>query len=356
MSDQLPPAPPPPPEDPNQPPYGQQPPPYGQQPPYGGQQQPGQQPPYSQSGQSGQQGQPGPPPYGQPPYGQQPYGQPPYGQQQGYPQYPGGADPYGQMVREPEVQIDVHGLRPQKRWTVLIRLILAIPQLIVMFFLGLAGLVVLIIGWFAALFTGQLPTGMREFLIGILQYQTRVYGYLYLMVDEYPPFAFFEAPGYPIQVDVPPPTRLNPAAVFFRIILMIPGWIVTSVLQEGAAVIAFFVWIIMLFTGRQPEQAFGATSAMLRYETRFAAFSGMLTPTQPKGLFGDLPGASDTGERRSPTRPLFLSSGARTLLIVMIVIGAIAFVLNNVFSNSNNDNWNSDRAPYTVSQQVSQHR
>jgi hypothetical protein len=149
-------------------------------------------------------------------------------------------------------------------------------------------------------------------------------------------------------VEIPEPTRLNPAAVFFRLILMVPGWIVTSVVQQGAFVVSIFVWVIMLFTGRQPEPAFGAASAMLRYETRFAAFTGMLTPTQPKGLFGDLPGPS-TAERRSPTRPLFLSSGARTLLVVMIVIGVIAIVTNNIATGNNS--WSSSsKAPHTLSQ------
>jgi hypothetical protein len=221
---------------------------------------------------------------------------------------------------------------------VLIRFILAIPQIIILYFLLIAGFFVVIVGWFAALFTGRLPIGIRDFLIGILQYQVRVHGYLLLLVDEYPPFAFFEAPGYPIQVEVPEPTRLNPAAVFFRLILMFPGWIISSVVMEGWAVIAFFVWVIMLFTGRQPEPVFGATSAAMRYTTRFTGFSEMLTPTQPKALFGELtgPGAAPepAGDRRSPTRPLFLSSGARTLLIVMIVLGVIAYATNNWWWNN----------------------
>lgn len=321
MSDQLPPAPPPPPEDPNQPPYGRQP-PYGQPPP--GQQQP----PYGQQ----------PPPYGQP-YGQQGYPQ--------YPQYPGGNDPYSGLRREPEVQLDVHGLRPQRRWTVLIRLILIIPQLIILTFLGIAAFFTLIVGWFAALFTGRLPLGIRDFLIGILKYQTRIYAYLYLMVDEYPPFAFFDAPEYPVQIEVPEPTHLNPAAVFFRLILMVPGWIITSVVQQGAVVVAFFIWVIMLFTGRQPEPAFGAAAAVLRFETRFAAFSGMLTPTQPKALFGDAQQAP-VGDRRSPTRPLILSGNARVLLIVMIVIGVIAYITNNWWTSSSSSN--SLKAPHTLSQ------
>src|SRR2546423_3782920 len=167
MSDNLPPAPPPPPDSPDQPSYGQQ------------------------------------PGYGQP---GQPYGQRP---DYGYPQYPAGGDLYGSPQREAEVQLDVHGLRPQQRWTVLIRLILAIPQLIILYFLWLAGFFVLIVGWFAALFTGQLPEGIRGFLIGILRYQVRVPAYLFLRVDENPPFPFFAAPTYPIQIEVPAPTRLN---------------------------------------------------------------------------------------------------------------------------------------------------
>jgi hypothetical protein len=277
MSDQLPPAPPPPPDSPDQPPYGRA------------------------------------------PYGQTPYG----------------ADPYGGLRAEPQLQLDVHGLRSQKRWTVLIRVILALPQLIVLYFLLLATFFVMIVGWFAALFTGRLPDGIREFLTGVLRYQVRVHGYLLLLVDEYPPFVFFDAPDYPIQVEVPPATRLNRAAVLFRVILMIPAWIVSGVVLEGWGVIAFFVWLIMLFTGRQPEPVFGATSAALRYETRFLAYAGMLTPTYPKGLFGEVPGVED---RRSPTRPLLLSSGARVLLIVLIVLGAIAAI----WSGSGNNTWSDD--------------
>lgn len=269
---------------------------------------------------------PPPPPDFQPPYGQQP-GQP-YGQHPGYgyPQYPAGGDLYGSPQREAELQLDAHGLRPQQRWTVLIRLILAIPQLIILYFLWVAGFFVLVVGWFAALFTGQLPEGIRDFLIGILRYQVRVHGYLFLLVDEYPPFVFFDAPDYPIQIEVPPPTRLNPLAVLFRLILIIPAAIISGVVMDGAIVVSIVVWVMMLFTGRQPEPAFGATSAGLRYQMRFLAFTGMLTPTYPKGLFGE-PGA--TADRTSPTHPLLLSSSARTLLIVMIVLGVLVAIFGN---------------------------
>jgi len=318
MSDQLPPAPPPPPEDPSQPPYGQP----------------------SQPSQ--------PPPYGQP---SQPY-EHPYGQRPGpgypqYPQYPGGG--YAGLVREPEVQLDVYGPRKQRRWTVLIRAILAIPQVIILYFLMIAGFFMVIVGWFAALFTGRLPAGIRDFLIGVLTYQVRVHGYLLLLVDEYPPFAFFDAPDYPIQLEAPPATPLNPVSVLFRLVLMVPAWIVTAVVGEGWGVLAFFIWLITLFLGRQPEPVFGATSAVFRFGTRFLAFTAMLTPTQPKGLFGD--GAAPPTERRSPTRPLLLSSGARALVIAIIVLGVAAIVVNNETGYSNT--WNNDT--YNVTPPLTHH-
>lgn len=71
----------------------------------------------------------------------------------------------------------------------LIRLIMAIPHLVVLVFLGIAAVVVVIIAWFAALFTGQVPDGMQTFLVGILRWSTRVQGYVFNLTDRYPPFS-----------------------------------------------------------------------------------------------------------------------------------------------------------------------
>src|SRR6266568_9490068 len=125
---------------------------------------------------------------------------------------------YG-YVEEVLPELEVAGPDKQRRWTILLRWILLIPQFIVLFFLGIAAFFVTIVGWFAALFTGKLPDGIRDFLAKFLGYTARVNGYEMLMVDQYPPFSFSGAPGYPVQVDVPPPTTLNRMAVLFRIFL-----------------------------------------------------------------------------------------------------------------------------------------
>ena len=49
------------------------------------------------------------------------------------------------------------GTAPQRRLTVAFRIILVIPQIIVLYFLAIATFFVAVIAWFAALFMGRLP-------------------------------------------------------------------------------------------------------------------------------------------------------------------------------------------------------
>jgi hypothetical protein len=75
------------------------------------------------------------------------------------------------------------------RLTVFFRIFLVIPHAFVLTFLGIAQSVVTIVAWFAILFTGQYPEGMYGFSVGVSRWQARVTAYLYLLVDEYPPFS-----------------------------------------------------------------------------------------------------------------------------------------------------------------------
>ena len=88
---------------------------------------------------------------------------------------------------------------PQNRLTVLVRIILAIPHLVVLWALGIAAEVVVIICWFAALVLGRLPEGLAGFLTGYLRWLVRVQAYLFLLTDRYPPFELGEA-DYPVQI------------------------------------------------------------------------------------------------------------------------------------------------------------
>ena len=75
------------------------------------------------------------------------------------------------------------------RWLPLVKWFLAIPHYVVLFFLDLAAIIVVIIAWFAILFTGRYPRGMFDFVEGVIRWHNRVFGYaLILVTDQYPPF------------------------------------------------------------------------------------------------------------------------------------------------------------------------
>ena len=97
-----------------------------------------------------------------------------------YPPFGSGAYPVTFEVDYPE---------RSNRWTVAFRLILAIPQLVVLLFVLLAWVVTVIIAWFAILFTGRYPEGLYGFGVGVQRWTLRVQAYLFLMRDEYPPFS-----------------------------------------------------------------------------------------------------------------------------------------------------------------------
>jgi len=79
------------------------------------------------------------------------------------------------------------------RWLPLVKWFLAIPHYIILFFLGIAAVFVVIITWFAILFTGRYPKGPFDFVVGVMRWSLRVMAYAALLTtDEYPPFTLGE--------------------------------------------------------------------------------------------------------------------------------------------------------------------
>ncbi|HSL73385.1 MAG TPA: DUF4389 domain-containing protein [Ilumatobacteraceae bacterium] len=80
--------------------------------------------------------------------------------------------------------------RDLNRWLPLVKWLLAIPHFIILFFLWILAFVVVVIAWFAILFTGRYPRGLFDFVVGVGRWSLRVYAYAFLLVtDRYPPFA-----------------------------------------------------------------------------------------------------------------------------------------------------------------------
>jgi hypothetical protein len=196
--------------------------------------------------------------------------------------------PAGPSVTTDEILVAFAEPARQDRLTVLVRIILAIPHIIVLWVLGIAAEVVAVICWFAALFMGRLPASLAEFLAGYLRWSTRFYAYLFLLTDKYPPFELADV-DYPVRILIRP-GPLNRLAVFFRLILAIPAYVVGLLVIYGMETLVMFVtWLIVLIAGQMPRPLHEAIAAGTRYHLRFLGYMLLLTGTYPWGLFGDQP-------------------------------------------------------------------
>jgi hypothetical protein len=102
-------------------------------------------------------------------------------------------DQYPSTVEEQSVHLDIdypEVERDLNRWLPLVKWLLAIPHYIVLFFLSIAAFFVVVIAWFAILFTGRYPRGLFDFVVGVGRWWLRVEAYAFLLVtDRYPPFS-----------------------------------------------------------------------------------------------------------------------------------------------------------------------
>lgn len=99
-------------------------------------------------------------------------------------QYP----PFGDAPYPASVTV-AEPAQPRDRLTVALRILLVLPHLIVLTFVLFAWWLTAIVGWVAILLNGTYPEGLYNFGVGALQWLIRVEAYLFLLVDDYPPFS-----------------------------------------------------------------------------------------------------------------------------------------------------------------------
>jgi hypothetical protein len=101
-------------------------------------------------------------------------------------------DHYPSTDEEQAVHLDFPypGAHQMNRWLPLVKWLLAVPHYVVLFFLAIGAVVVVIIAWFAILFTGRYPRSLFDFVVGVLRWGNRVTAYaIVLVTDKYPPFS-----------------------------------------------------------------------------------------------------------------------------------------------------------------------
>jgi hypothetical protein len=161
------------------------------------------------------------------------------------------------------------------RWKIFVKWLFAIPQLIVIYLLGLIMNVMVFIAFFAILFTKKWPRGMFDFAVQIQRWTLNVTTYLLLERDEYPPFSG-DAGQYPVTYGVDYDEGLSRLLIFVKWLLAIPHLIVLTFLGIASAIVVVIAWFAILFTGRFPRGLFDFNVGVMRWYQRVYAYAFLL--------------------------------------------------------------------------------
>lgn len=233
-----------------------------------------------------------------------------------YPGFVGESGEYPIDIRLPEEPVR------QRRWTIFVRIFLAIPALIVSAalagspggnisssagssnrrtsgFNGGGGLILVcaFLGWFASLARGRMPKGLRDAGAYAVGYTAQSTAYLLLVTERYPnadPTEMLVAvtdrpPRHPVRVVGDPyDLRRSRLTVFFRILLAVPH-ILWLVLWGIAVIVAVIVqWFVTLFRGTPASGLHRFISTYIRYRLHVLSF--ILLVANPFPGFTGAPG------------------------------------------------------------------
>ena len=183
----------------------------------------------------------------------------------------------------------------------LVKWILVIPHYIVLAFLWLAFVVLSAAAMVAIVVTGRYPRAIFAFNVGVLRWTWRVQYYAIgaFGTDRYPPFMLADDPAYPAHLEVEYPQRLSRGLALVKWwLLAIPQYIIIGVFTgsglwvawqygehwPGIGLIGFLAVVaavVLLVTGRYPEQLFDFVLGLNRWVLRVAGYAGLMTDQYP---------------------------------------------------------------------------
>ncbi len=202
------------------------------------------------------------------------------------------------------VRVDASLDAPLSRWLWLGKWVLVIPHYIVLAFLWAAFIVLSAVAMVAIVFTGRYPRAIFEFNAGVLRWTWRVQYYAIgaFGTDRYPPFTLADDPSYPAHLEIEYPERLSRGLALVKWwLLAIPHYIIVGVLTGSGlwaswrfgyhdvrwggsgliGLLAVIAAVILLVTGRYPEQIYDFVLGLNRWVLRVAGYAGLMTDEYP---------------------------------------------------------------------------
>ncbi len=175
---------------------------------------------------------------------------------------------------------------PRNRLTALVRVILAIPILVILaLIVGYINTfsIALIAGggiWIATilmiLFRHKYPRWWFDWGLEVQRFSARVGAYIFLLRDEYPSTDEEQA----VHLDIAYPDvegQLNRFMPIVKWLLAIPHYIVLIVLAIVALILTVIAWLGILITGTYPRGIFDFVVGVSRWAYRVTAYAFLLT-------------------------------------------------------------------------------
>ena len=190
-----------------------------------------------------------------------------------------------------QLSVDYQGAR--NRLSVLLRIILAIPILVVGAFIGgyfdtgnrelneallpiSAGGVLFIGPLLMIVFRKKYPRWWFDWNLELSRFTLRVSAFLLVLRDEYP--STDEEQSAHLQIEYPnAETDLNRIFPIFKWLLAIPHYIILAVLWILVIPVTILAWLLILVTGGYPQGIFDFVVGVLRWSNRVGAYAFLLT-------------------------------------------------------------------------------
>lgn len=168
----------------------------------------------------------------------------------------------------------------RNRLTVFFRTLIAIPHLIVAGVWGWWIEILSLVQWFIIVFTGKRNTGIYEMQRAWFDYNARVSTYVALLHDVFPPFGT-DAGAVPIRVEMAYEETGNRLTTALRLLWAIPAIVIMLFIGIAAYFVIAISWLVIPFTGKQPQGMWGFVHKMLQMSLRLQAYMLLMTDTYP---------------------------------------------------------------------------
>ena len=174
------------------------------------------------------------------------------------------------------VTFDVEYPERLSRWKVLVKWLLAIPHFIIVYLIGIVNGVLVLIAFFAILFTKKWPRGLFDFSVQIQRWTFNAYAYGLLdLRDEYPPFSG-DSGQYPLVLEIEYDENLSRWQIFLKWLFALPHYLVLAVLWTVSLVVWVIGFFAILITGRYPRGLFDFIVGVSRWTIRVNAYAWWL--------------------------------------------------------------------------------